>query len=442
MTSTLIILLVILALIGVSLALGRTTREANVVRDDEFVELEGSWIRYHVTGEGPPVLLVHGLLGSSRIWDGLVDRLSGRFKVYTLDLRGFGESDKPLTGYGVRHGTRVLQAFCARFGLREAALVGHDIGGEMVVKLAADHPEYARSVALVATPANEEQIDLPTFLWLATLPVIGPLFYVLGQYVGIVRRLWMKPFVSDKRDLPEESVEDAAQSTPAALRSTFNTVRREISRDRAVRQARHLEVPVLLIAGEEDQIVDPQATEDWSAAAPRAEVAILEGCGHLPMAELPEEFGSRLLELLSRGEGRGAYYRPPESARPESGHAPHKPPVEESGGIDGLEPDEEASTAEPAPDPGETRDLGSFRASREDETGDMGYSPGAPSSRRPSRRQDDREPESEPGGPGRGNGKGPGEGEDLIPELPDDMFRWSDVERKRRRGRGGDSPGE
>ena len=126
MTATLIILLVIVALIAVSLALGRTTREAQVVRDDEFVELEGSWIRYHVTGSGPPVLLVHGLLSSSRIWEPLARRLSDRFTVYSLDLRGFGESDKPLVGYGVRHGSRLLYSFCSRFGLSNAALVGHD----------------------------------------------------------------------------------------------------------------------------------------------------------------------------------------------------------------------------------------------------------------------------------------------------------------------------
>lgn len=433
MTATLIILLVILALVGVSLALGRTTREAQIVRDDEFVELEGSWIRYRVAGEGPPVLLVHGLLASSRVWEPLIGRLSERFTVYSLDLRGFGESDKPLTGYGVRHGSRLLHSFCSRFGLGKVALVGHDIGGDMAVKLAADHPELARSVTLVATPANEEQMDLPTSLWLATLPVIGPLFYALGQHVGFVRKLWMKPFVSDRDTLPEEIVEDAAASTPAAVRSTFNTVSREISRDRVARQARNLRTPMLVIAGEEDQIVDPQAAEVWSGAAPRLEVALLEGCGHLPMIERPEEFNARLLAFLT-GDER---YLSEISRRPVPEEVPvgePRPAGETGGGIDGLEPDEEASAAEPYPEESPRRRRGVFRGARdsqEDETGDMGYAPEA-SEAHPAR---DEEPHGEPDAERpRRSGRREGRGEDLIPELPDDLFRWSDVGKKRRRG--------
>lgn len=433
MTATLIILLIILALIGVSLALGRTTREAQVVRDDEFVELEGSWIRYRVVGEGPPVLLVHGFLSSSRIWDRLADRLSGRFTVYSLDLRGFGESDKPISGYGVRHGSRLLYSFCSKFGLGKVALVGHDIGGEMAVKLAADHPEFVRSVTLVATPADEGQIDLPTSLWLATLPVIGPLFYALGQYAGPVRKLWMRPFVSDKNDLPPELVEDAALSTPAAVRSTFNTVRREISRERVARQAHHLRAPMLVIAGEGDQIVDPQATEVWSGKAPRSEVALLENCGHLPMVELPEEFNARLLAFLT-GEGRHLSETrsrlAPEDV-PVGEPQPAPEPEDETGGIDGLEPDEEASAAEPYAEAPRRRGGGArgARAYEEDETGEIGYSPEYP-------------PGREAGGGRARRGTSGGRDEDLIPELPDDLFHWSDLDETRRHGdRGRDDGG-
>ncbi|WP_152670791.1 alpha/beta fold hydrolase [Rubrobacter aplysinae] len=476
MTATLIVLLIIVALIGVSLALGRTSREAQAVRDDEFVELDGSWIRYRVTGQGPPVLLVHGLLSSSRIWEPLAKRLSGQFTVYSLDLRGFGESDKPLTGYGVRHGSRVLYAFCSHFRLNNAAIVGHDVGGDMVVKLAADHPEFARSVTLVAVPANEDQMDLPTSLWLATLPVIGPLFYVIGQYADFVRKLWLKPFVSDKRDLPEELMEDAAASVPAALRSTFNTVRREISRERVARQARHLQAPVLVLAGEEDQIVDPQAAEVWAGSAPRSEVAILEGCGHLPMSELPEEFSSRLLTFLAgneSGHSRRSSRAPREEAS--SGMPREVRDPRESGqdsrGIDGLEPDEEASAAETAEPPprvsrgpvgrgGRLRRAGAARR-EEDDTGEMGYVPEKNESQEEeqARKQEESREEGPEGRqeakpavePGedpdstrrveRQDGGGRPGGEDIIPELPDDLFRWSDVRKGRRRGRGEENGG-
>lgn len=459
MTVALIILLIIVALIGVSLALGRTTREAQSVRDDEFLELDGSWIRYRVVGSGPPALLVHGLLSSSRIWESLAERLSERFTVYSVDLRGFGESDKPLSGYGVRHGSRVLHAFCSHVGLSNMAIVGHDVGGDMVVKLASDHPELAKSVTLVATPANDEQIDLPTTLWLATLPVIGPLFYVLGQYAGLIRKLWLRPFVSDKRDLPEELVEDSAASSPAALRSTFNTVKREISRERLARQARQFRAPVLLIAGEEDQIVDPQSVETWAANAPNSEVAVLESCGHLPMIELPEEFNARVLSFATGNKSHYADTR--YRTAPDSAPLREQPPGKTSSGIDGLEPDEEASAPDPYPEPsasGHSGRRGGAGNYREDETGKLGYTPKPPAgwvrgedagystdervegddATRPVEPVDSPDPN---GGGGRRRRRD--DTDDLIPELPDDLFRWSDLQRGRRgrSGRRGDDEG-
>lgn len=409
MTSFLIIVLVVIVvLIGVSLALGRTTSEAQSVRDDEFVELEGSWIRYRVAGEGPPVLLVHGFLASSGIWGSIAGKLSERFTVYTLDLRGFGESDKPLTGYGVRHGSRLLHAFCQHFGLVNVAVVGHDIGGDMVVKLAADHPDLVRSVTAVAAPANEEQMDLPALLWLATLPVIGPLFYALGQYAGFVRKLWMKAFVANGKELPEEVLEDAASSTPAAVRSTFNTVKREISGERISRQSRNLKAPMLVISGEEDQIVDPASNETWSRTASRSEAVALQRCGHLPMIEAPAEFGARMMSFLTGDESYLAQRRPdaPEPAAVEE----ETQLAEEPQGIDGMEPDPEAS----APDPEEQSPRASGM-SREEELGHSRHS----SNERSNERRSDRRRDTA--------------GEDLIPELPDDLFSWSSGRERRSR---------
>src|SRR3712207_6122335 len=103
MTAILIVLLLVIGVILVaSLALGRVSYEVESARDTEYLEVEGTWVRYDIIGGGPPVLLVHGWLSSSRIWEQLAARLAQRFTVYTLDLSGFGESDKPLSGYGVR----------------------------------------------------------------------------------------------------------------------------------------------------------------------------------------------------------------------------------------------------------------------------------------------------------------------------------------------------
>src|SRR4028119_357462 len=187
-----VILLLVVVLVAASVVLSRTTYQVQSVQDTEYVELEGNWIRYRVAGGGPAVVLVHGWLSSEGIWEHLAERLAQRFTVYTLDLPGFGESDKPASGYGVRYGSRLLYAFCAHFGLTRAAIVGHDVGGAMAIKLAAHPPAAGGSEVLVAAPANEDQIDLPTLLWIATLPVVGPVFYTLGRYLRPLRRPWTR----------------------------------------------------------------------------------------------------------------------------------------------------------------------------------------------------------------------------------------------------------
>lgn len=298
-----VIVLVVGLVLAASVALGRSAYEVESARDTEYLDLEGNWVRYNVVGGGPPVVLVHGWLSSSRVWEGLVGRLAQRFTVYTLDLPGFGESDKPLSGYGVRYGSRLLYAFCAHFGLTRAAVIGHDIAGDMAVKLAADHPDVVGRLVLVSTPANEEQIDLPTPLWLATLPVIGPLFYSLGRALRPLRAMWMRPFFSDPDRLTEDAVEDAAMSTPAAMRSSLGMTRREISGGRLARQARILKVPILLVAGEEDQIVDPQAVGVWARSAEQAEVVLMDDCGHMPMIERTAAFNAQILAFLT-GDAR------------------------------------------------------------------------------------------------------------------------------------------
>ena len=419
MTTILIVLLLAIGvIIAASLALGRVSQEVESARDTEYVELEGTWVRYSVIGGGPPVLLVHGWLSSSRIWAQLAARLAQRFTVYTLDLSGFGESDKPLSGYGVRNGSRLLYAFCAHFGLTRTNVVGHDLGGNMAVKLAADHPDVVGRLVLVSTPADEDQIDLPTPLWLATLPVLGPIFYTLGRLAPQVRRLWMRPFVADPRDLSEVVVEDASRSTPAATSKTLATARREISGGRLARQAGIIKTPLLLVAGEEDRIVDPQAVGVWARNVEQAEICVLDECGHLPMIERTGEFNAQILAFFTGDARYLDYVRHPSEAEEEE--AEYEEDVDEE-----VTAEEDEAPALP------TNAAGPSESSAE----------GHEEPPNVVRKQGDRYPartrraEPEPPGPPSGDGveddpwlrsRAPSD-EDLIPELPEDLFDWPDA---------------
>ena len=440
MTTILIVLfLVILAVVAASLALGRVTYEVDSARDTEFLELDGAWVRYNVIGGGPPVVLVHGWLSSSRIWEPLARRLAQRFTVYTLDLVGFGESDKPSSGYGVRNGSRLLYAFCAHFGLTRASVVGHDLGGNMVVKLAADHPDLVGRVVLVSVPADDDQIDLPTPLWLATLPVVGPLFYALGRAARPVRKMWMRPFVADSNDLSDDLVDDAGKSTPAAAAQTLSISRREISRGRLVRQAGIIKMPMLVVSGEEDQIVDPHSVGAWAGSVQREEICLMDGCGHAPMIERPAEFNAQVLAFLT---GDARYLDQVESSRPIAEEDEEAQPSDDP--ATDLPPHEGETTAPPdeAPSTDDTADL-----TREYPVSDSVPPDEAPADEAPAdearpkvhrKREgtyeaDSREPLSgSPSDHSENRRRRAAPSEDLIPELPEDLFNWPEPRRETR----------
>jgi pimeloyl-ACP methyl ester carboxylesterase len=469
-----VLFLVVAGVLAASFALGRTTHEVESARDTEYLELEGTWIRYAVAGGGPPVLLVHGWLSSSRIWERLAGRLAQRFTVYSLDLAGFGESDKPLSGYGVRNGSRLLYAFCAHFGLTRASVIGHDLGGAMAVKLAADHPDVVGRLVLVCAPADEDQIDLPTTLWLATLPVVGPIFYALGRAVRPVRKVWMRPFVADPGDLTEEVIDDAGRSTPAAAAQTLSIARREISRGRLARQAGIIKIPLLVVAGEEDQIVDPQSVGVWAGGVDKAEICLIDGCGHLPMIERTAEFDAQVLAFLT-GDARYLDYVESAPAADED-LSDEDLSDEDQSDEDLAEEDQAAEEPETrylredgeayAPDPGgpsdDTADLSPYRPEIEDAEPEREVPPNVVrkgSGGYPPRNRAPQNPEDHPNGaredgvaedfteerpPSRDHATSD---EDVIPELPKDLFDWPEAPgdfgtRGRSRGSRRDAPNE
>ena len=419
---TLIVLFVVVAvLLAASVVLGREAGEVESARDTEYLELEGVWIRYRVVGGGPAVVLVHGWLSSSRIWEQLAGRLAQRFTVYSLDLSGFGESDKPLSGYGVRNGSRLLYAFCAHFGLTRANVIGHDLGGAMAVKLAADHPDVVGRLVIVSAPADENQIDLPTMLWLVTLPVLGPIFYALGRTARPIRRLWMRPFVADPVDLTDEVVDDAGRSTPAAVSKTLSIGRREISRGRLARQARIIKIPLLVVSGEEDQIVDPQSVGTWAGGVDRAEICLIDECGHLPMIERIAEFNAQVLAFLT-GDARYLDHVHP---APET--------KEEEAETDSVDETGEAQPSTDASGPSDdTVDLSPrptlFEAERDNVPRVVRKHGGRYPARVPPPKPYPGVAEEPPTSGGRARREPSDEG--FLPELPDDLFDWPETRRE------------
>ncbi|HLA19077.1 MAG TPA: alpha/beta hydrolase [Dehalococcoidia bacterium] len=140
----------------------------------EFVEAGGLRLHYRDWGgDGEPLLLLHGLASNARIWDLTAPLLSGRFRVFALDQRGHGLSDKPEGGYDFASITGDVAAFVQALGLERPALVGHSWGANVALQFAADRPDGVSALALV----DGGFLEISAFegmTWKRTVAVMSP----------------------------------------------------------------------------------------------------------------------------------------------------------------------------------------------------------------------------------------------------------------------------
>jgi hypothetical protein len=204
--------------------------------------------------------------------------------------------------------------------------------------------------------------------------------------------------------------------------------RREISRGRLARQARIIKIPLLLVAGEEDQIVDPQAVGAWAHSVDQAEVCLFDECGHLPMIERTAEFNAQVLAFLTGDTRYLDYVEAPSEA------------VEDIEDVEETERDHiarDGEASQSATPPNEPSDLpphfpssddseperheekpNIFRK-REGSYSDMGNEPERPGTSLGDGIEGDEGPRPRP--------RRTPPGEDMIPQLPDDLFDWPEA---------------
>jgi pimeloyl-ACP methyl ester carboxylesterase len=116
--------------------------------------IDNELVHYEVLGRGRPVILIHGWLGSWRYWIPAMQHLSlsNKYRIYALDLWGFGDSQKSSARYGLTSQVILLQQFMEKLGIEKAAIVGHALGAAIAIEFACRHPQAAPKVMLISAP--------------------------------------------------------------------------------------------------------------------------------------------------------------------------------------------------------------------------------------------------------------------------------------------------
>ena len=274
--------------------------------EERWVVLDGARgdarMRYLRAGSGPALLLVHGLLGYSFSWRFAIPALARHATVYAIDLLGTGFSDRPPgLDCSLEASAQRLVRFMDKTGLAFCDLLGTSHGGALAMLAAALAPDRIRRLILVdpVNPWSARGRWLTIFL---SNPLIAPLFAKLAPQARSLHAYFHCRMFGDPRRIPPDSLEGYLKPmrTPGSYEYAL-AVTRSWSRDlRELESAlpRIAHIPALLIWGSLDTAVDPASAAQLQQCFRDCRLAMLDGVGHLPYEEAPEEFNRVVVDFL------------------------------------------------------------------------------------------------------------------------------------------------
>lgn len=237
---------------------------------------------YIDTGDGPVVILLHGLFGNLALWRETVDELKTSHRVIVPRLPIF---DLPVQHANVKYLVRVLHEFIEWRGLTDVALAGHALGGQVALLYAHEHPRNVQRIVLTGSaglfdhsPFDEDVQRVTDFDFVQKK--VTEAFYEPGKVPGrLVRDIY-----STVKNIPR--------------RLTLGSVARSSRQTNVAVQLIKLDHPVLLLWGMEDKITPPEVALHFHDLLQNSEIVFIEECGHVPMLEKPEFFNRLVSSFL------------------------------------------------------------------------------------------------------------------------------------------------
>ena len=260
-----------------------------------FAQLSAVRQHYYEYGEGPQALVfVHGFQASGRIWQLVCERLPGdEYHMIAVDNRGAGQTDAPdgEEAYGVKPFADDLVELVGQLGLREIVLVGHSMGGATAMQFAVDHPELVRALVLV-DPAGPDGIDADVRAGVTDVEATVD--------ARTSRRAPVSPDTWGP-DVPRDFAEALAADMNAAPERRLRGSYRSMLTLRIGERVARLSMPVLMMAGDQDQTVPLRNLLDTYLKLPAGSgLHVWHGVGHSPNVETPDRFVRVLRRFVER----------------------------------------------------------------------------------------------------------------------------------------------
>lgn len=274
------------------------------------VVLHGHELSYVDSGSGPVVLFIHGILGSQRQFEHLVDTMDDDHRVVLPDLFGHGDSAKPLGDYSLSAHAAAMRDLLDHLGVERVTLVGHSLGGGIAMQFFYLFPERVKRLVLVSSGGLGREVSV--LLRAATLPgaeqvlgvvASGPVLSRVEALGRSASRLGWKPGADVGAIWKGFSSLKDRESRRAFLSTTRAVI--DIG-GQSISAHDHLEgalpLPTMIVWGSKDHMIPASHALSVEKELPDCRVEIFEGAGHFPHLDDPERFARILREFIDEAE--------------------------------------------------------------------------------------------------------------------------------------------
>lgn len=256
-----------------------------------FCDLPDRTIHYIQTGQGPHLVLIHGIAASLYIWRFMIEELSKHFTVTALDLPGFGFSSKHAHhDYGLDQQADNLAEFLTKIGVQQAHLLGSSMGGAVALWAAKKYPERFSKIATISPSTNPK---LLRYVDVLPAPLVRPIIPLSRSFKYLATpttaKLFYSRVISNQQLATDETI--SAYLRPflegEGSFATLIKATRLIGDRRMPKELGTIQQPVLVLWGKSDRLVPYRYIEELLGHLPKSEFAAHPTAGHHSMEDDP-----------------------------------------------------------------------------------------------------------------------------------------------------------
>lgn len=257
-------------------------------------------VNYEVSGEGPDILLIHGLgLSSMKTWRYQIPALSKHFRVHAIDLRGFGKTNNPTNKFSVQQHVYDVKAFMDKVGLEKAALVGFSMGGWISQQFALDYPEKVTALVLSCTTSGLRPHAAQRFVERAARVEVEGMEPLADPQI---KNTFNKETIEDNPELIDfyrSNFLDKEENNSNSYASMF----RALSVPTVTPQLGRIQCPTLVVCGQKDNGITrgdtpTDAAEIIHQGIAGSKLVVMDKGGHYAHLEQPDEWNDMVIQFL------------------------------------------------------------------------------------------------------------------------------------------------